>query len=264
MVGGQSWPLEPQSDFSKRAEMWEWMVKCLKKKDEKGPYSHLVEQTSRYDVASLYESILHSVDIQNPFVFWDAFEKFVNSSPEKGEDIFTYFVRIEKLAKTLTIRDPDEVGLRDVKLLAEWAIRLKMLVSTKSFSTYKGFSNKLQMKKPSKWITYTKEQIIDELKVIHDNNVQVGASTAGVAANSVVVRGRSRSRGPPDSRIRRKSASRSASRGPPENCPSGVCWSESGDCPYTKDGKKCTFPHQRNHGAYKKEGGSEETPNPKH
>ena len=91
------WKLEPVEKLAKRMEMWEWMVSCLKKGKEKGPFSHLSEQVNRYDVAGLFTSIIESVDIQNPFIFWRSFEDFVNSKPEKGEDIFAYFSRLEKM-----------------------------------------------------------------------------------------------------------------------------------------------------------------------
>lgn len=70
--------VEPLAKLSKRTEMLEWMLSCLRKGKEKGPFSHLAEQVNRYDVAGLYTSILESVDVQNPFIFWRAFEKFVN------------------------------------------------------------------------------------------------------------------------------------------------------------------------------------------
>ena len=38
------WKLEPVEKLAKRMEMWEWMVSCLKKGKEKGPFSHLSEQ----------------------------------------------------------------------------------------------------------------------------------------------------------------------------------------------------------------------------
>ena len=49
----------------------------------------MCEHVTKYDVAGLYESIISSVDIQNHFIFWHAFEDFVVARPEKGEDIFT-------------------------------------------------------------------------------------------------------------------------------------------------------------------------------
>ena len=104
------WRIEPLQKLSKRTEMWEWMVACLRKGKEKGPFSHLADQVSRYDVAGLYTSILESVDIQNPFVFWRAFEDFVVSKPDKGEDIFAYFARLDKMVTGLTIQNPEEVG----------------------------------------------------------------------------------------------------------------------------------------------------------
>jgi hypothetical protein len=41
IVAGGNWPLEPLTNLSKRIEMWEWIVACLKKKGERGPFSHL-------------------------------------------------------------------------------------------------------------------------------------------------------------------------------------------------------------------------------
>src|SRR5271166_5046482 len=100
---GREWPFEPLETFSKRQKFWEWMVKCLRKKDgEKGPFSHLADQVTKYDVFSLYDAILNSVDLQNPFIFWERFEKFVLAKPEEGEDIFTYFTRIDKMATLLS------------------------------------------------------------------------------------------------------------------------------------------------------------------
>ena len=64
---------------------------------EKGPFSHLVDLVNKYDVAGLYASIINSVDIQNPFVLWQAFQPFVMVKPEKGEDIFTFYGRMDKM-----------------------------------------------------------------------------------------------------------------------------------------------------------------------
>lgn len=89
VVSGGDWRLEPLDFLPRRVEMWEWLVACLKRGKEKGPFSHLCEHTSRYDVAGLYALIMNSVDIQNPFIFWRAFKDFVVAEPEKGEDIFT-------------------------------------------------------------------------------------------------------------------------------------------------------------------------------
>lgn len=101
---GNHWKLEPLERLPKRMEMWEWMVACLRKGKEKGPYSHLAEQVTRYDVAGLFIAITESVDLQHPYIFWNGFEEFVNSRPEKGEDIFAYFVRLDKMVENLTIR----------------------------------------------------------------------------------------------------------------------------------------------------------------
>jgi hypothetical protein len=79
------WRLEPLDNLPKRIEMWDWLVACLRKGREKGPFSHLCSHVTRYDVAGLYESRMNSVDIQNPFIFWRAFEDFVVAKPEKGE-----------------------------------------------------------------------------------------------------------------------------------------------------------------------------------
>ena len=126
--------------------MWEWLVGCLRKGRERGPYYHLCEQVSRYDVAGLYSSIMESVDIQNPFVFWHAFEDFVSARPEQGEDIFAYFARLDKMASGLTIRQPEEVGITDVRLISDLALKLKMLDATSAYPEYKAFSNSLRTK----------------------------------------------------------------------------------------------------------------------
>src|SRR5690242_1874885 len=149
---------------------------------------------------------------------------------QRREDIFSYFTRIEKLSKTLVVRDPDEVGLKDVGIISQYAIRLKMLVSASLFNEYKPFANKLRTKKPSKWMKYTKEEILDELKTLHDNSQAM--PTEG-KAHSALTEERGRDRrprdlpGPGGNRPRfsnSKPRDRSKSRGP-DGCPSEVCWS---------------------------------------
>src|SRR5205814_6509077 len=123
MVAGGEWTLEPLENLPKRIQMWNWLVSCLKKKEEKGPFSHLADHVTKYDVAGLYEAIINSVDIQNPFVFWRNFQDFVNARPEKGEDIFTYFTRLENMERKLCIYDPEEVGTSSIKVVSEVLVR---------------------------------------------------------------------------------------------------------------------------------------------
>lgn len=186
VIAWKDWPLETADVLPKRIEFWKWMCKCLKTKDgEKGPFSHLTDHVHKYDVAGLFEAIINSVDIQNPFVFWESFEKFVFAKPEKGEDIFTYFSRIQKLAKALCIRDPLEVGIQNVSVITDWALQLKLLVSSASFPEYVSYAHKLRTKKPSEWIKLSTEQILDRLKTIHDNDTSwqgVGVSSNYVSA----------------------------------------------------------------------------------
>lgn len=260
------WRLEPASVLPKRIEMWEWLVACLKKGKEKGPYSYLCSHVTRYDVAGLFESLINSVDIQNPFIFWRAFEDFVVARPEKGEDVFAYFTRLEKLASGLSIREPEEVGIQDVKIVSELALKLKMLDSTSYFGEYKSFANKLRTRKPSKWLAYTRDGIIEELKTIHDNSTSMTRSTAANASQAMGQGrrersfgggerpggrdggreragdrgGRSRSRGPPQGGVRPRSKSVA-----PRGCPSDACWSfwETGKCTFESAERKCTFKH---------------------
>jgi hypothetical protein len=181
---------------------------------------------------------------------------FVVAKPEKGEDIFTYFTRIEKMSKGLTIREPEEVGIADVKVISELALKLKMLHSTSFYGQYKSFANKFRTRKPSKWLKITQAEIIDELKTIHDNSASMEMSRgpsanymkSDVGRQSGDGRGRSRSRGAPADR------SRSKSTGPVLGCPKEACWSywEKGTCPYESAQKKCAFSHLRPQGAQAK------------
>ena len=53
------------------------------------------------------------------------------------------------------------------------ALKLKMLNSTSSYNECKSFAGKLRTRKPSKWLKYTKSEIIEELKTIHDNSASM-------------------------------------------------------------------------------------------
>ena len=259
-----SFTIEPISNLQKRIEMWEWLVACLRKGKDKGPYSHLSEQVNRYDVAGLYESIIDSIDIQNPFVFFRAFQDFIVAMPEKGEDIFSFFVRLEKLASGLVIRDPEEIGISDVRVVTDLALKLKMLDATAAYNEYKSFAGSLRTKKPSKWLKYDRGTIISELRTIHDNSV---AMTRNATANQAMRRdgrdgrdgrndrrdrgsdrgGRERDRDGGSDRGRSKSRGgqdRTRGKTPrPKDVPQGVCWYfwEDGKCSY----QNCSFKHER-------------------
>ena len=100
----------------------------------------------------------------------------------------------------LEIRESHEVGIHDVNLVSSFALRLKLLDATSSYPEYKRYKNKLTTKKPSKWLKITKDQIIDELKTIHDNTSSFGrepsahfAGTRQSSGGTHHTRGRSRS-----------------------------------------------------------------------
>ena len=81
---------------------------------------------------------------------------------------------VDKMVAGLSIREPEEVGITDVRVISELALKLKMLDATSFFPEYKSFKNKLTTKKPSKWLALTRDQIVDELKTIHDNTTSFG------------------------------------------------------------------------------------------
>lgn len=222
--------------------MWEWMVACLRKGKEKGPYSHLAEQVTRYDVAGLFIAITESVDLQHPYIFWNGFEEFVNSRPEKGEDIFAYFVRLDKMVENLTIRTAGHMmTLTNITPVSELAVKLKMFAAASYYPEYKSFLNKMQTKKPAVWLSYSKQTIIEELRTIYDNSLAMGKP---IVANQVQQdrRGRARSRAPEAKRARSRSSK-------PDGCPQGVCWQfwQSGKCDFQADGRKCNFKHEKAH-----------------
>jgi len=51
----------------KRTDMWNWMVSCLEKAGEPGPYSYLTKQQKKYDALGLFCAISDVTSIQNPF-----------------------------------------------------------------------------------------------------------------------------------------------------------------------------------------------------
>ena len=52
----------------------------------------------------------------------------------------------------LSIREPGEAGITDVRVISGLALKRKMLDATWFFPEYKSFKNKLTTKKPSKWL----------------------------------------------------------------------------------------------------------------
>jgi hypothetical protein len=236
--------IESEETFKKRVVFWEWLVACLRKGKEKGPFSYLCEdiRVHKYDVAGLYTSIISSVDIQNPFLFWSAFTDFVNARPRDGEDIFTYFSRITKLARNLAVREPAEVGVAGVTLISDLCLRIKMLDATTYWPQYKSFSDRLRSQRPSKWVGMTAKEITENLRVIHDSNIAMKKRGPVVSADVAAARrerGRGRSRTPAPNRGRSRSSSR------PGGCPDGVCWSfwKEGKC--FADAGRCKFKHER-------------------
>ena len=240
--------VESEETFRKRVVFWEWMVGCLKREKENGPLSYLADGVNihKYDVAGLYTSILNAVDIQNPFLFWRVFTDFVNVKPHLGEDIFSYFTRLQKMCAKLSIREPSDVGLGDVSLVSDLCLRIKMLDATDTYPEYKTFAAKLKTQKPSKWINMTAPQIIEALKIIHDGTVAMSGSV-GRGKNIIANEAKTSGRGRAHSRESRGSRARSRSTRP-KDCPDGVCWHfwQDGACPYDgKDGKKCSYKHER-------------------
>src|SRR5215213_2627301 len=122
----------------------------------------------------------------SPFVFWKNFTDFCNAEPTRAEDIFAYATRLEKLSRALVIRDAAEAGTPDVRLIAEYALRLKMMVSATYYPEYKSFINKMKNRKPSQWLAITTTTILDDWKQIHDANTSMPAP--GGRANSAVAR----------------------------------------------------------------------------
>ena len=246
----EGFPFEPEHYLNRRIEMWNWMVACLRKGKEKGPFSYLVDQVGRYDVAGLYKNILQSVDIQNPFVFFKNFSDFVNAKPEREEEIFSYFTRLRKMVSGLTIRDPEAIGVLNVKDISELALKLKLIEATSFYGDYRSYAQKIRTQKPSQWLKLTEDKIIEELRTIHDNSASMGSLKQSNASQVVtrrreqetgVGRGRSRSRGPGNEGGTR---ARSRSMGPPQNCPKGACWGywNTGECSQ----KDCRFKHEKN------------------
>ncbi len=166
------------TNLPRRIEMWEWMVSCLMKGKEKGPYSYLVDHVHRFDVAGLFASIIESVDIQNPFVFWRSFLDFANAKPERDEDIFSYFTRLQKMVSALNIRDPDVTGIADISMVSELALKVKMLDATSMYDDYRSFTQRIRAQKPSQWLQMGDKEIIDALRTLHDNNLSMSAPSA--------------------------------------------------------------------------------------
>ena len=52
--------LEESDIMPRRIQMWDWMVACLMKDKERGPFYHLCEHVNKCDVAGLYETLLFS------------------------------------------------------------------------------------------------------------------------------------------------------------------------------------------------------------
>ena len=253
VVAIDGWPLEPVGHLARRIEMWDWMVTCLMKGKEKGPYSYLVDHVGRYDVTALYTLIIQSVDIQNPFVFWRSFVDFVNAQPAKDEDIFSYFTRLQKMASGLSIRDPEAIGISDVKVVSNLALKVKMLDATSFYDGYRSFAQRIRSQKPSQWLKMGEADILEALRILHDNSVSMGPriTSASQAVNRGPVRneehgpeakregqarGRSKSRGPDRARGRSRSAGASG-------CPKGSCWQfwNEGKCARSQ----CKFEHVR-------------------
>ena len=63
--------MESDEIFKKRIILWNWIVACLQKGNEKIPFSCLFDDINinTYDVAVLFTGIIATVDIQNPFYF---------------------------------------------------------------------------------------------------------------------------------------------------------------------------------------------------
>ena len=260
--------IESEDTFKKRVIFWDWMVSCLKRGQEKGPFSYLCDDINmhQYDVAGLVRAIVAAVDIQNPFLFWSAFTDFVNAKPEGNEDIFSYFTRIHKMARSLAVREPTEVGIADVGMISEFCLHVKMLDATTYWSQYKSFSDKLKSQKPSTWINMSEKDIVESLRVIYSGNIAmkrrevIADVAASVSADEKDVSadeptdseesdrgyGRARTRAPTPARKRAPTPARKRSESVPTDCPKDVCWSfwQNGKCNVSA-GKICRFKHVR-------------------
>jgi len=75
-------------------DMWNWMVECLSKGSEPGPYTYIASQTKKYDVLGLYCAVVLVANVQTPFAYQKKMEEFINAVPRKGESFFTFATRL--------------------------------------------------------------------------------------------------------------------------------------------------------------------------
>ena len=83
--------------------MWNWVVECLAKGGEPGPYTYIVSQIKKYDVLGLYCAVLVVANVQTPFAYQKKMEEFINATPQKGETFFTFATRLEQLASSIEV-----------------------------------------------------------------------------------------------------------------------------------------------------------------
>src|SRR4051812_8678688 len=85
------------------------------------------------------------------FLFGRLFRSLSWSSRKKVRTFLLFMVGwIRKMVAGLSIREPEEVGITDARVISELALKLKMLDATSFFPEYRSFKNKLTTKKPSK------------------------------------------------------------------------------------------------------------------
>lgn len=251
---GKFWPIETTAVRSARTQMWEWMTKCLMKGTSPGPFSHLVDEVNKYDVAGLFLLIKQSCDVQNVFTTHDTIMDFWNAEPERSESIFAYFTRLEQLCNRIAFRNREVLGADLDQKLSEvnkhfLVVKMLKVTAHQQYGQYKGFVEKLKTQTQDTWMRYTVESLKAELRVIHDSGLtsqskNYAHQAQATPSNGGDRKGRTRQRERGDSRG--PDRSRSASRAP-SDCPKGICWDYwgTGVCPYSNDGRVCAFKHER-------------------
>src|SRR5690606_36042362 len=155
-----------------RRRVWEWCVRCLQGPPERPlPYAHLLSQIDRFDITHFQKVVSDFLNARNFQTFGETMEKFFSSTRARGEDLFSYFTRLDNEMKEIEQLEDlaREVG-EDTFKIPRWIVVWKMLKAISQEKRYQLKIQELLQKPPSEFLRISASRLRQDIQILHTTN----------------------------------------------------------------------------------------------